>query len=413
MGNVIAISAKSAKSAKSTQSFVKVPHDSNGNSTSTFASTINFLQNSQIKLSFDSFSQRFFVDFGGGNQELSKTAIDKIMFDLLSIETISNFRLNDLIYAVEAVGRQNTFNSMSSFIDSLKGNWDGTERIDTFFQKYLGAEEKSYVSECSRIFFTQALKRLIEPGCKAELMLVLCGEQGIGKSEFLKKISPPSKDLVLEVQAGDFGKELQLKLQGRWLVEFSELASIRKREAEEIKSFLSTQVDILRKPYSIMPDQFKRSCVFVGTTNEKNFLKDETGNRRFLPIRCSRVWKNVFSLTEEEVMQVWSEAFVLLENGFESWRVPATLSVESQRFSLSDDFFEERLEIETDYFLEKFGYVRLSELISKLWKSDVYTQSKVKEYLRQRGLSAQKVRIPGFSGQVRIWAPFDFKPQND
>lgn len=225
-------------------------------------------------------------------------------FDIKGKEVIINAFVNQT--------HQNHFHPVKDFIESA--NWDGVNRLDTFFIDFLGADNSEYVRSVTRKWFVAAVKRIYEPGCKFDYMPVLVGGQGVGKSSTIAKIAGDwfndSLDSFESKEAGEL-------LQGGWIFEIAELSAMKKSEEEEIKKFLSKQVDSYRPAYARVVVDNPRHCVFIGTTNTRDFLKDTTGNRRFLPITVSENRKhNPFEeLTEELIHQLWAEALELYNLG--------------------------------------------------------------------------------------------------
>ena len=208
-----------------------------------------------------------------------------------------------------------SFNEVQDYLTGLKGQWDGTPRLDTLFVDYLGAKDTAYVRAVTRKAFTAAIARAMKPGCKYDTMVILTGPQGIGKSTLLDKMSRGwFNDSIRTFE----GKEASELLQGVWLVEIAELDAFRKTDIARIKQFLSLKVDRYRAAYGRHVKELPRCCVFFGTCNEFEFLQDPTGNRRFWPVDTGEVrnTKNVFKdLTDEEINQIWAEAYVRWQLG--------------------------------------------------------------------------------------------------
>jgi len=199
--------------------------------------------------------------------------------------------------------------------DYLKGlTWDGIERIDTLLIDYFGCLDNIYTREASRKTLVAAVKRVFLPGCKYDNVLTLVGPQGTNKSTFFKKLGQDwFSDTFMTVQ----GKEALEQIQGSWIIEMAELAGLRKAEVEAIKHFTSKQQDEFRPAYARTSEVYKRQCIFVATTNKKDFLTDPSGNRRFWPIEVirERRTKNVWTDLDAEVNQLWAEAMQLFKNG--------------------------------------------------------------------------------------------------
>lgn len=205
--------------------------------------------------------------------------------------------------------------------------WDGVPRLETLLVEYLGAEDTRYVRTVTRKAFCAAVARVSKPGCKYDYTLVLVGPQGIGKSLLLQRMARDwFNDSLTTVQ----GKEACEQLIGSWILEMSELAATRRAERESVKQFLSKTEDVFRVPYARHTSTFPRQCVFFGTTNEEEFLRDDTGNRRFWPVvvtgkTIKKVWKH---LSDTEIDQLWAEAVHYWKVGEELY-LPADLEPEA------------------------------------------------------------------------------------
>ena len=209
--------------------------------------------------------------------------------------------------ALSLHSERHKFNDVTGYINALK--WDGVPRLDTLLVDYLGAEDTPYVRAVTRKAFTAAIARANTPGCKFDNMLILAGPQGIGKSTLLDKMSRGwFNDSIRTFE----GKEASELLQGVWLVEISELDAFRKTDTARIKQFLSLRSDRFRAPYARHPKEVPRRCVFFGTTNTSEFLRDRTGNRRFWPVDVglTKHAKNVWDDLDDEIDQIWAEALM-------------------------------------------------------------------------------------------------------
>lgn len=215
--------------------------------------------------------------------------------------------------ALDLTVEKNAFHPVRDYLNKV--SWDGEERLDTLLIDYLGAEDTPYIRAVTRKTFVAAVARIFQPGVKFDYVLVLVGKQGIGKSTIIKKLGKSwYSDSFGTVQ----GKEAFEQIQGVWLVEMGELAGLKKAEMETIKHFISKQEDRYRVAYGRRIDNFPRQCVFFGTTNNKDFLHDPTGNRRFWPVDTMEAepTKCVFTdLDDYEIDQLWAEAVCLYKAG--------------------------------------------------------------------------------------------------
>jgi len=230
------------------------------------------------------------------------------------LERILQFRSRDVIDdGLILTAKKHGFNPIHEYFDSL--TWDGTPRLDTLFIDYLGAEDCAYTREVTRKSFTAAVARAKEPGVKYDTMTVIRGPQGIGKSTLLRLMGRAWYTNSLRSFEGKDAAEM---LQGIWIVEVDELDLMKKGDVREIKSYLSRCEDHYRAAYARKTEKHPRRCVIFGTTNDDEYLFDVTGNRRFLPIEAgvTTAPRSVFTeLTEEEIGQVWAEAYVRWQMG--------------------------------------------------------------------------------------------------
>ena len=216
---------------------------------------------------------------------------------------VSSAKIDD---AVQLEFERNAFHPIQEYLKSL--SWDGIPRVDTAFIDYLGAADSIYTREAANIMFAAAVYRVFEPGIKFDLVITVIGPQGTGKSTFFKKLGRSwFSDTFTTFQ----GKEAFEQIQGVWILEMSELSGLRKADIEAVKSFISKGEDMYRPAYGRTVEVYPRQCIFVGTTNEPDFLLDPTGNRRFIPIDShpERATKSIFDDLDNEIDQLWAEAY--------------------------------------------------------------------------------------------------------
>ena len=214
--------------------------------------------------------------------------------------------------AVNVVAQERSFHPVRDYLNSCE--WDGVKRVDTLLIDYLGAEDNDYTRAVTRKTLAAAVARIYRPGCKFDYMLTLRGRQGLGKSALIAKLGGAwFSDTFTTMQ----GKDAYEQVQGVWIMEVGELAGMRKAEAETIKLYISKQVDRFRPAYGRRLQEFPRQCVFIGTTNETQFLRDTTGNRRFWVVDTPNdpthdMWDE---LTPETIKQIWAEAVEIYNAG--------------------------------------------------------------------------------------------------
>ncbi len=222
----------------------------------------------------------------------------------------SPMKINDGLLIVE---EKNKFHPIRDYFNSLV--WDGVKRVDNLFIDYLGASDTKYNRMVTRKALVAGVARIFNPGVKFDYMLVLVGKQGVGKSHILSLLGQNwYSDSFNTVQ----GKEAYEQLQDAWIIEMAELTAAKKAETEAVKHFISKREDIYRVAYGKRVTKFPRQCIFFGTTNEMDFLKDKTGNRRFWPVMVEkhRIKKNLWREDiKAEIHQIWAEAVELWKMG--------------------------------------------------------------------------------------------------
>lgn len=230
------------------------------------------------------------------------------------IEKVYAIRGKDNIKdAVTITALRNKFHPVRDYLSNIK--WDGIKRLETIFCDYLGADKSDYVKFVTRKTLVAAVARIFQPGIKFDNVLTLVGKQGCGKSQIIKRLAGEwFSDSLTTVQ----GKDAFEQIQGFWLIEMPELSALRKAETEAIKAFTAKAEDSYRAPYERYTTVRKRQCIFLGTTNRYEFLKDPTGNRRFWPVDVNpeKAARNMWvELDEKEVGQIWAEAVDLYNKG--------------------------------------------------------------------------------------------------
>lgn len=220
---------------------------------------------------------------------------------------------NKIDDAVNLVMGKVKFHPVREYLNGLQ--WDGEKRLDSLFIDYLGAEDCEYIRTVTRKCLVAAVARVMNPGVKFDYMLTLVGPQGTWKSTILNKLGRGwYSDSLYTVQ----GKEAYEQLIGQWIMEIAEMNATKKADVDAIKHFITKQEDIFRLPYARRAAVVKRQNIFIGTTNDREFLRDKTGNRRFWPvlIRIAEPTKSVgVDLTSDEIDQIWAEAVEFWKDG--------------------------------------------------------------------------------------------------
>lgn len=201
---------------------------------------------------------------------------------------------------------QNRINDVKKYLTGLK--WDGRKRLDTLLSDYLGAEDNIYTRAVMRKSLCAAVARAVVGGVKYDYMPIFTGPQGIGKSTFLATLG---REWFSDSLTTFEGKEAAELIQGTWINEIGELTAMTRQETSAVKQFLSKTHDIYRAAYGRQTNKYPRRCVFFGTSNDNEFLKDSTGNRRFWPVDVgvNTAKKSIWDDLPGEVDQIWAEAY--------------------------------------------------------------------------------------------------------
>jgi hypothetical protein len=214
--------------------------------------------------------------------------------------------------AAQAVARENSFHPVRDYLNSL--TWDGTARLDSWLPTYLGTPKNDYTSAAGRCWLISGAARIYRPGSKVDYTLVLEGPQGKLKSTALDILA--GDGFFLDDFADFDNKDALLKMHGAWVVEMAELTPIRRGGIDRVKAFLTSKDDVFRAPYDRRPQHHPRTCIFAASTNDSTPFTDETGNRRFWPIKCGRIALDKLRADRD---QLWAEAVARFEKGEKWW----------------------------------------------------------------------------------------------
>jgi predicted P-loop ATPase len=359
----------------------------------------------QCLFAYDEFNQANIYTYAppwGSNRDIGQELVDLDDIKIqtwLSKEWGIEVAENRIAGSTLQLGKENAFHPVQRYLKSLK--WDGKERIDSMFTRYCGAEgDATYLADVGRKFMAAAVSRVMHPGIKYDYMVVLEGDQGIGKSTFVNILGSPWYSDTL----GDISnKDVVDNMRGKWIIELGELASMNRADTRELKAFISRQQDVARKAYGRRSQNYPRQCVFVGSTNDDEYLKDETGGRRFWPVKT---FKYDFNTLKKDRDQLWAEAFVVFSLGeslyLDDDRVRRYAEGEQAgRFMI--DEIQTRVEtiVEGEDFPETFSFEdvwgRMAIDLGKQSHSpcDYPTQLRIKKSLRVLGFPKIRSRVYG------------------
>jgi predicted P-loop ATPase len=200
------------------------------------------------------------------------------------------------------VASETKFDSAMLWLDGL--SWDGTPRVEQFLYQHFGCEDTPYTRAVSTYLWTALAGRVVTPGVKADMVPILVGAQGAGKSTAVAAIAP-AVEFFCEVSFHEKDEDLSRKMRGRLVAEIGELRGLHTKELEGIKAFITRTHENWIPKYREFATQFPRRLVFIGTTNKDEFLADETGNRRWLPVEVQNVDVEGIKAARN---QLWAEA---------------------------------------------------------------------------------------------------------
>jgi predicted P-loop ATPase len=282
----------------------------------------------QSVLGFNEFTQKIVLLgktpwlSGPPNQPLEWASVDDIrMADWLQHNGVfvSTRTAGEAVYVA---AHDHQFHPVRDYLQSLK--WDGRPRLDAWCVAYLGAEDTPYVRAVGSRFLISGAARILQPGCKADCALILEGFQSTLKSTAVFTLSQPwFTDEISELGT----KDSAVQLAGVWFVEWSELDSMTRSDIEKVKAYMSRRTDRFRPPYQAHVIEQPRQCVFVGTSNKTEYLRDETGGRRFWPIACGKIDIEVLRRDRD---QLWAEALHRYNAGANWWLDTIELNADAE-----------------------------------------------------------------------------------
>jgi len=295
----------------------------------------------------------------------------------------------------------------------LRGlTWDGTPRIGALLQRYFGAtDDPTYLSAYGAFWFISAVARAFAPGCQADMTLILQGHQGTRKTSALRVLAV-HPEWYASAQKDLGTKDSQIGLLGKWIVEFEELDALTAAELSTMRAFLTKRHDDVRPPYGRSTLHLPRSNIFAGSTNEINFLRDATGNRRFILVSCNRI---ALGAIERDRDQIWAEAVHRYQTGELWWATEndgelEALAKEAQENRFDVDPWEDRISVWLDDRTSFATSELMASALSLTCDRQGYTeQRRVAHILRRLGW--QQTRVRQESGvRPRVWVKITASP---
>jgi predicted P-loop ATPase len=248
--------------------------------------------------------------------------------------------------AIQSRASECRYHPVKDYLEGLK--WDGKQRLEQWLTICMGAEQSPYTQKIGRYFLISMVARILKPGCKADYMLIFEGPQGTGKSTSCRILA--GEDYFTD-SLGELGnKDASLNLRGKWLVEVAEMHAFGRAEAAELKSFITRTEERYRPPFGRMEVIEPRQCIFIGTTNKSSYLRDETGGRRFWPVKTGKIDR---ALLAERRDQLFAEAVDCFKRGHAWWPdsdFETTFIAPQQEARFEEDVWEEKI---SDWIADK------------------------------------------------------------
>jgi predicted P-loop ATPase len=350
-------------------------------------------------------------DFSGRVEWNGKPLADEDIIDIRLIIEEAGAQLgfdpskDDVRPAVARHALENRFDPVRDYLDG--STWDKRPRLDTWLRDFMGAPEHEMIAIFGSKFLIGAVARIYEPGCQMDNMLVFEGKQGAGKTTAVSALF--GRDMMISSISDFKTKESSIAIQGRWVVEVAELAALKKTDITDIKRFLTETVDQYRPTYGNNMVDRPRRCVFIGTTNEHQYLKDATGNRRFWPVPCGDVRVADLAAVRD---QIWAEAVSRYRSGEKWWLTDA------EHVARAEALQGDRAEGDTwadviDRWLadpEVIGheFMSVGVILSEAIKMPIDRQGKLDEmrvsnHLTKRGWTRVKKRLTKNAPPVWCW----------
>ena len=301
----------------------------------------------------------------------SQEDYDHVIFDKNRIES-----------AINIVSQRHAFNPMVDYMENAFKKYDGQRRLDDFFPKFLGVEKSAVTSLITRLWFMGGVAKVYHPLTKIDQSLDLVGSQGIGKTTLLQNLAPLG--LYTDQFNSVTDKDDLGNLIGMFIVNDDEMAATSKSSFEEIKRFLTDNNFKYRPPYAKHPKQFIKKFIFARTTNNRTYLKDKTGTRRFLPLMTHKSLQElnpVTDLTPDYVQQIWGETVWLYKQAKDPFLLSPKqnelLENHRKQFEYVDSAEDELADVLTNDFHDA-DFIPTHELMFKLYK---YNDTKIRNLM--------------------------------
>lgn len=321
---------------------------------------------------------------------------------------------------VNYVASERSVDSAEIWLNGLQ--WDGVCRLESVLPHYFGTEDSPYTRAVGRYMFTALAGRVLEAGIQADMVVAVVGAQGLKKSSTVAAIAP-LPEAFMELDLGESDADLSRKMRGKLVIELGELVGMRRKQKEELKAFITRKHERWIPKYMEHEKVFARRNIFIATTNSEQFLDDETGNRRWLPVKCGACDPNAMARDRD---QLWAEGAARFRLGGIDWQDAQRLAESEHehyldRDDLADDVLKylntSTVDLDGAPSLSPFdrGRVTIAEVLMYCQRHSFpqrppLTGKRVQKILRQLGWSSSgnAVLVESDAGnklRLKYWTP--------
>lgn len=353
-----------------------------------------------MSLAYDAFTESPMIEIDGERRRFVDADYVRVavMLEAAGFETPSMAMVKDV---VRAVMKQNEFDSAIDWLNGLV--WDGIDRCSHLFADFFGVAESEYEGAVSRYFASAMAARVLEPGAKCDMVPILVGNQGALKTTAVKALAP-LVDTFTEIDLSSRrDSDLSRQLRGKLIGELGELRGLKTKESEWIKAWITKTHEEWTPKFVEFSTVMARRCNFIGTTNEDEFLVDQTGNRRWLPMvvgQCNA------EMIEKHRDQIWAQAAVIFRELGVCWQDVMKHSAEVQAAHMVvDDYMVSRVsDVLQDYKFATATRVRLMDIAVAMFDDKVISradQHRIGDALRHLGWTRKTVKENGKA--MKMW----------
>lgn len=315
-----------------------------------------------VNVSYNLFSDKIVIAglkcFG---PHLDDAAMERLW---LTVDAKFHFRPTLLYFetVVRDAARRNSFHPVREYLDTVQRKWDGKPRIDTWLRDYAGAKDSPYIRAVSALPLIAAVRRVRQPGCKYDEMVILESSQGKDKSTALEMLAVEKDWFSDSLPLNADGKQVIEAIAGKWIIECADLHGLSRANVDSVKAMLSRTVDRARMSYGRNPIERPRQNVIFGTANSQDYLRDKTGNRRFWPVAVK-----VFDVAwlKRDRDQLWAEAATREAKG-------ESIRLDRELWAAAGEEQERRIDAASDPYTDELRNV-LGNMDGKLSSSDVWS----------------------------------------